>query len=41
MLLVEWGLKVKNEKAHGAVYDLNSTIQSYSELRGGLITHPF
>ena len=28
MLLVEWGLKVKNEKAHGAVYDLNSTIQS-------------
>jgi len=26
--LVEWGLKVKNEKAHGAVYDLNSTIQS-------------
>jgi hypothetical protein len=28
MLLVEWGLKVNNEKAHGAVYDLNSTIQS-------------
>jgi hypothetical protein len=28
MLLCEWGLKVKNEKAHGAVYDLNSTIQS-------------
>jgi hypothetical protein len=27
MLLVEWGLKVNNEKAHGAVYDLNSTIQ--------------
>jgi len=27
MLLCEWGLKVKNEKAHGAVYDLNSTIQ--------------
>jgi hypothetical protein len=27
MLLVEWGLKVMNEKAHGAVYDLNSTIQ--------------
>jgi hypothetical protein len=26
--LCEWGLKVKNEKAHGAVYDLNSTIQS-------------
>jgi hypothetical protein len=28
MLLCEWGLKIKNEKAHGAVYDLNSTIQS-------------
>ena len=28
MLLVEWGLKVMNEKAHGAVYDLNSTIQT-------------
>jgi hypothetical protein len=28
MLLVEWGLKVNNEKAHGAVYDLNSTIQA-------------
>ena len=28
MLLVEWGLKIQNEKAHGAVYDLNSTIQS-------------
>jgi hypothetical protein len=28
MLLCEWGLKVKNEKAHGAVYDLNSTIQT-------------
>jgi hypothetical protein len=28
MLLVEWGLKVLNEKAHGAVYDLNSTIQT-------------
>jgi hypothetical protein len=27
MLLVEWGLKVQNEKAHGAVYDLNSIIQ--------------
>jgi hypothetical protein len=27
MLLVEWGLKVMNEKAHGAVYDLNSVIQ--------------
>ena len=27
MLLVEWGLKVNNEKAHGAVYDLNSIIQ--------------
>jgi hypothetical protein len=27
MLLVEWGLKVMNEKAHGAVYDLNSIIQ--------------
>ena len=27
MLLVEFGLKVMNEKAHGAVYDLNSTIQ--------------
>jgi len=26
--LVEWGLKIQNEKAHGAVYDLNSTIQS-------------
>jgi hypothetical protein len=25
--LVEWGLKVMNEKAHGAVYDLNSVIQ--------------
>jgi hypothetical protein len=30
MLLVEWGLKVHNEKAHGAVYDLNSTIQTAS-----------
>jgi hypothetical protein len=28
MLLCEWGLKIKNEKAHGAVYDLNSTIQT-------------
>ena len=28
MLVVEWGLKVMNEKAHGAVYDLNSTIQT-------------
>jgi hypothetical protein len=28
MLVVEWGLKVHNEKAHGAVYDLNSIIQS-------------
>lgn len=28
MLLCEWGLKVKNEKAHGAVFDLNSTIQT-------------
>ena len=28
MLLVEWGLKVNNEKAHGLVADLNSTIQS-------------
>jgi hypothetical protein len=27
MLLVEWGLKVMNEKAHGAVYDLDSVIQ--------------
>jgi hypothetical protein len=27
MLVVEWGLKVNNEKAHGAVYDLNSVIQ--------------
>jgi hypothetical protein len=27
MLLVEWGLKVKNEKAHGAVVDLNTTLQ--------------
>jgi len=28
MLLVEWGLKVQNEKAQGLVADLNSTIQS-------------
>ena len=28
MLLCEWGLKIKNEKAHGAVYDLNTTIQT-------------
>ena len=28
MLLCEWGLKIKNEKAHGAVYDLDSTIQT-------------
>jgi hypothetical protein len=28
MLLVEWGLKVNNEKAHGVVVDLNSTIQT-------------
>jgi hypothetical protein len=28
MLLVEWGLKVNNEKAHGVVADLNSTIQT-------------
>lgn len=27
MLLCEFGLKVMNEKAHGAVYDLNSIIQ--------------
>lgn len=27
MLLVEFGLKVMNEKAHGAVYDLDSVIQ--------------
>jgi hypothetical protein len=30
MLLVEWGLKVMNEKAHGVVADLNSTIQTAS-----------
>jgi hypothetical protein len=28
MLLVEWGLKVHNEKAHGVIADLNSTIQT-------------
>jgi hypothetical protein len=28
MLLVEWGLKVLNEKAHGVIADLNSTIQA-------------
>lgn len=28
MLLVEWGLKINNEKAQGLVADLNSTIQS-------------
>jgi hypothetical protein len=28
MLLVEWGLKVNNEKAHGVIADLNSTIQT-------------
>ena len=28
MLLVEWGLKVQNEKAHGVITDLNSTIQT-------------
>jgi hypothetical protein len=27
MLLVEFGLKIMNEKAHGAVYDLDSVIQ--------------
>jgi hypothetical protein len=26
--LVEWGLKVLNEKAHGVIADLNSTIQA-------------
>jgi hypothetical protein len=28
MLLVEWGLKVNNEKAHGVIADLNSVIQT-------------
>ena len=28
MLLVEWGLKIHNEKAHGVITDLNSTIQT-------------
>ena len=25
MILVEWGLKVHNEKAHGAIFDLNAS----------------